>query len=195
MIGVTRRQRWTRRDGEEAHNTYRYYQSEARTNQSVGEYATRRADELEDEVIRHLTGETVGAVSSAVLAAGDATAVAAELTATERRILSRMRSVERRLQGQLERAAAGRRDQETLREAALEVVLDYQGAENELAGLRRRREAQTSERERQRYQEQQLDRIRRNWSSLPFDDRRALLRDVVQQIVVEGSRVRTVLRV
>jgi len=195
MIGVTRRQRWTRRDGEEARNTYRYYQSEARTNQSVGEYATRRADDLEAEVIRHLTGEAEGAVRSAVLAAGDASAVAAELSAAERRIQTRMRSAEKRLHSQLDRAAEGRLGQDGLREAALEVVLDYQSAEEELAGLRRRREAQTSEQERQRYQEQQLGRIRQNWGILPFGDRRALLRDVVEQVVVEGGSVRTVLRV
>ena len=194
MIGVTRRQRWTRRDGEEARNTYRYYQSEARTNQSVGEYATRRADDLEAEVVRHLTGEAAGAVRSALLSAGDAEAVAAELSATERRIRSRMRSAEKRLHGQLDRAAAGRLGQDGLRDAALEVVLEYQSAEEELGGLRRRREAQASEQERQRYQEQQLDRIRQDWGSLPFGDRRALLRDVVEQVVVEGGTVRTVLR-
>ena len=77
----------------------------------------------------------------------------------------------------------------------LEEVKEQLSAEEELAGLRRRREAQTSEQERQRYQEQQLDRIRQNWGSLPFGDRRALLRDVVQQVVVEGGSVRTVLHV
>ena len=62
MIGVTRRQRWARRNGEVVRNTYRYYQSQARTNQSIGGYYTRRAGELEAEIRRHLTGDAPGAV-------------------------------------------------------------------------------------------------------------------------------------
>ena len=105
MIGVTRRQRWTRRDGAVANNTYRYYQNVARTNQSVGEYHTRRAADLEAEVLAHLMGAAngtegdveSGAVRPAVLRAGNAGAVAAETAVAEARVRSRMRSLDRRL--------------------------------------------------------------------------------------------------
>ena len=51
MIGVSRRQAWTRRsDGSEQVASYRYYQCESRTNQGICSYNTQRADELEDQV-------------------------------------------------------------------------------------------------------------------------------------------------
>src|SRR3990172_7846169 len=51
MIGVTRRQRWQRRsDGEVRTALYPYYQCESRTNRSLCDYHTRRAEALEEEV-------------------------------------------------------------------------------------------------------------------------------------------------
>jgi site-specific DNA recombinase len=126
MIGVTRRQQWTRRDGEVASNVYRYYQSEARTNQSVGDYNTRRAADLEAEVLSHITGEAEGAVRPAVLTAGDAVAVAAEVAVSESRVRSRMRALDRRLADALTAVSAGRQTPEHLREVAQEITADYQ---------------------------------------------------------------------
>lgn len=194
MIGVTRRQSWTRRDGEVARKTYRYYQSEARTNQSVGDYHTRRAADLEADVLRHLTGEAPGAVSHSVLNAGDALAVETEIKAVQARVQSRTRAIERRLQTHLDRAARGGLPADEIRRIATDLVHEYQQAQDELAALQRRRDAQTSERERRDYHDQQLQRIRTDWSSLPFDQRQALLRDVVERVVVDGDDVRTVLR-
>ncbi len=51
MVGVTRRQSWTRNDGSSASNRYRYYQCEAATNQGRCSYHTRRARELETIVL------------------------------------------------------------------------------------------------------------------------------------------------
>ncbi len=194
MIGVTRRQRWTRRDGEVASNTYRYYQSEARTNQSVGDYHTRRADDLETEVLQHLTGAIPGAVQPAVLSAGDATAFAAEIAGAESRVRGRIRGVEKRLQDHLDRAARGALPRDEMRRIANELIQEYQQAEEELAGLQRRSAAQTSEEEQRRHREQQLDRLRTEWDGLGFDDRQTLIRDIVERVVVDGDAVRTVLR-
>lgn len=194
MIGVTRRQSWTRRDGEVGHNTYRYYQSEARTNQSVGGYHTQRADDLEAEVRGHLTGETPGAVRPAVLSAGDGRAVAAETALAESRVRARLRTLERRLQDQLDRAAAGRLPRDDLARRAQSLVAEYRQAQDELAALQRRSAAQTSERERRRFQEAQLRRIRDDWDDLSFSERQELLRDVVERVVVGPDGVRTILR-
>jgi DNA invertase Pin-like site-specific DNA recombinase len=55
MIGVTRRQRWQRRsDGEVRTAIYRYYQCESRTNRSLCDYHTRRAEALEEEIRNEL---------------------------------------------------------------------------------------------------------------------------------------------
>jgi DNA invertase Pin-like site-specific DNA recombinase len=194
MIGVTRRQRWTRRDGEVAQNTYRYYQSEARTNQSVGDYHTRRADDLEAEVVKHLTGDTPGAVQPVVLTAGDADAIAAEIANAQSRIQGRLRGVEKRLQDHLDSAARGAVPRDEVRTTANDLVHEFQQAQDELAGLQRRSAAQSSEDERRRYREQQLSRLRGDWESLPFDERQALLRDIIEKIVVDVDGVRTILR-
>jgi hypothetical protein len=53
LIGVSRKQSWKRQSGEKVSNSYRYYQCESRTNQSVCNYHTRRA--LETEVRAALT--------------------------------------------------------------------------------------------------------------------------------------------
>ena len=194
MIGVTRRQHWTRRDGEVANNTYRYYQSEARTNQSVGEYHTRRAADLEAQVLAHVTGETAGAVRPAVLTAGDARAVAAEVAVAESRLRSHMRTLDRRLSDALTAASTGRETPERLREVAQEVTLEYQHSTEELAALDRRAAAQASEGERHRHRERQLTRLRQDWDTLSFDERQSLLRDLVERVVIVDDDVRTVLR-
>ncbi len=194
MIGVTRRQQWQRRGGEVVSNTYRYYQSEARTNQSVGDYHTRRADELEAEVLRHITGEVPGAVQPALISAGNADAVAAEMAVAEARVRGRMRALDRRLSSQLTTAARGRLPRERLRETAQEIVSEYSQAEEELALIGRRTAAQASAGERRRYQERQLTRVRNEWGKLSFDEQQALVRDLVEKVVVKGDSVRTVLR-
>ena len=194
MIGVTRRQRWTRRDGEQVSNVYRYYQSEARTNQSVGGYHTRRADDLEAEVLRHLTGEAPGAVRHAVLSAGRPEAVAAETAVAESKVRSRLRTLDRRLNDRLAAAAAGRLSRDRLRRAAHEIVHDYRQTEEELAAVEQRAQAQLSQGERRKHLENQLQRIRTDWERLAFEQRQALLRDVVEEVIVDGDTVRTVLR-
>ena len=201
MIGVTRRQQWTRRDGEVVRNTYLYYQSEARTNQSVGEYHTRRAADLEAEVLGHLTsaasGESGngGAARPAMLSAGDAGAVAAETAVAESRVRSRMRSLDRRLSDALTAAAAGRQSPERLREVVAELSLDYQYSTDELLTLDQRAAAQASEGERRRHRERQLHRVSSEWEGLSFEQRQALLRDIVERVIVDADAVRTVLRV
>jgi hypothetical protein len=69
MIGVTRRQTWTRTDGTRASNIYRYYQCEAATNQSRCSYHTHRAPELDAEVLAKLGQDTVSSAASAALSA------------------------------------------------------------------------------------------------------------------------------
>ena len=78
MIGVTRRQQWRKASGDTAAATYRYYQSEARTNQSVAGYHTRRADDLEAEVLSHIRGERQGGEAAVLNMGSNDTALAAE---------------------------------------------------------------------------------------------------------------------
>jgi len=54
MMGVTRRQRWKRKDGQINRNIYRYYQCKSRNNQGTCNYVTWREGKLEDLVISKL---------------------------------------------------------------------------------------------------------------------------------------------
>ena len=54
MMGVTRRQTWSNRDGIRNRKTYRYYQCQSRNNQSVCGYHTWREADLEGEVLAQL---------------------------------------------------------------------------------------------------------------------------------------------
>ena len=54
MMGVTRRQMWSNRDGIRNRKTYRYYQCQSRNNQSVCGYHTWREADLEGAVLAQL---------------------------------------------------------------------------------------------------------------------------------------------
>jgi site-specific DNA recombinase len=53
MIGVSRRQGWSRKDGSRTVGQYRYYQCQSRTNQGMCSYHTWRSDILEKMVLSH----------------------------------------------------------------------------------------------------------------------------------------------
>ena len=54
MMGVTRNQRWRRKDGRSKSATYRYYQCQSRNSRSTCRYNTRRAADLENAVVARL---------------------------------------------------------------------------------------------------------------------------------------------
>ena len=59
MIGVKRRQGWDRKDGTKMAKSYQYYQCGSRTNQSRCGYHSRRASELEFEVVTQLEDDGI----------------------------------------------------------------------------------------------------------------------------------------
>ena len=194
MIGVTRRQRWNRADGETASGVYRYYQSGARTNQSVGEYHTRRADELEDEVLAHLRGERNGGPLPALAVAGDANAVIAETTAALSKAQSRLRALDRRLGQALDSASVGGGSMQALREESAQIIDEYEHAEGEAGRLRDRLAAHTTDAERRRRRARLLQQVRDGWDGLSFEERRALLANLVERVVVSDDGIQTILR-
>ena len=194
MIGVTRRQRWNRADGEAASGVYRYYQSGARTNQSVGEYHTRRADELEAEVLAHLRGERSSDPLPALAIAGDANAVVAEATAALSKAQSRLRALDRRLGQALDAASVGGGSMQSLREESAQIVDEYERAEADVGRLRARLAAHTTDAQRRRRRDQLLEQVRDGWDALSFEARRALLADLVERVIVHDDGIRTILR-
>ncbi len=189
MIGVTRRQRWQRRsDGEVRTALYRYYQCESRTNRSLCDYHTRRAEALEEEVRDsllngHLDPSTVAGVSEEVPPG-----------AQGKQLRDKMRRLDRRLEQYLDAAASGRIDEEKLRALSLEVAGEQLAAEEVMAERQRRAQQQASEAERQRRRQDALSRCRELWGQLTFAERYDLLRDLLERVVVLDDSVEVSLR-
>jgi len=190
MIGVTRKQRWKRRsDGAIRVAQYRYYQCESRTNRSLCDYHTRRADELESEVRTALLAGH-GRAGSKQSSNGAAANSAEEV----RRLRVRARRLDKRLEQYMDDAAMGHINREKLHALGLELATEQMQVEEHLWESARAAQAQASEGERRSRREALLDRLRDEWDNLSFNERRELLRGVVARIVVKDDGIETVLR-
>jgi len=189
MIGVTRRQRWQRRsDGEVRTALYRYYQCESRTNRSLCDYHTRRAEALEEEVRGNLLNGNLD--PSAVAGVPDEGSPEVQ----GKQLRDKMRRLDRRLEQYLDAAASGRIDEEKLRALSLEVAGEQLAAEEVMAERQRRAHQQASEAERRRHRMDSLSRCRELWGQLTFPERYDLLRDLLERIIVRDDSVEVSLR-
>jgi site-specific DNA recombinase len=192
LIGVKRRQSWKRKSGEQGEGFYRYYQCESRTNQSMCDYHTRRAAELEAQV-REALSETAASGAS-FRQAGDEAAVIAEREQECEQLRSRLRQLDRKLEGYVESAAKGRLSADRMRKVGLASAADRLALEETLEEAERRAAQQASAAERRREQEHSLARLLDEWDALPFGGHRALLREVVDRIMVHDDGLRVLLR-
>jgi site-specific DNA recombinase len=191
MIGVTRKQKWQRRsDGTTRTAQYRYYQCESRTNRSLCDYHTRRAEDLEDDVRRVLRTRS----SASSRPARNGAQVVNDPEARIRSLKDKARRLDRRLEEYLDSAISGRMDQEKLRKLGLTVAGEQLQLEEHLRESRRQSEVQASEAQRRRQREQVLRRLRDEWTELPFTERRDLIREVLERIVVKDDGIETVLK-
>ncbi len=182
MIGVTRRQRWQRRtDGEIRTALYRYYQCESRTNRSLCDYHTRRAEALEEEV----RGELLNGRADIQGVIADDKEARAE--GQGRQLRDKMRRLDRRLEQYLDAAASGRIDEERLLALGLEVANEQLAAEEALADLQRQAQRQATEAERRQHRREALARCREQWDRLMFPERYDLLRELVERVVVRDD--------
>jgi len=189
MIGVTRRQHWERRsDGEVRTALYRYYQCESRTNRSLCDYHTHRAEALEEEVRGNLLNGRLH--HSAV--AGLPEEAPPEVHGKQLR--DKMRRLDRRLEQYLDAATSGQIDEEKLRALSLEVAGEQLAAEEVMADRQRRAHQQASEAERRRLRQDALGRCRELWPQLTFPERYDLLRDLLERVVVRDDGVDVSLR-
>lgn len=194
MIGVTRRQQWRRAAGEVASATYRYYQSEARTNQSVGSYHTRRADDLEREVLAHIRGERDGGERSVLNFTHDATALAAETAVAVATAESHLRAIDRKLSQLLDDAASVKQDSVNIQQDGGRLVVEWESATADLARIRSHAVAHEQEAERRRRRELRLRRVRDDWDRLNFAQQRDLVEQLVDRVIVYDHAVTTQLK-
>jgi site-specific DNA recombinase len=191
MIGVSRRQSWTRqRDGSEQVASYRYYQCESRTNQGICSYNTQRADELEAEVRRQLAEIDPKQLATA----GDDAAVIAQWQAEGARLRERLQQIDRRLARQLEAAAAESRSAERLRSRGLALAEDRLKVEEELRDAHWRAGHYASAAERRRTRNAALELLVAQWETFSVPERQQLLRELVDQVHVGDGGVRLQLR-
>jgi hypothetical protein len=182
MIGVTRRQRWQRRtDGEIRTALYRYYQCESRTNRSLCDYHTRRAEALEEEI----RGELVNGRAEIPAMLVDDDRARPEVQGKQFR--DKVRRLDRRLEQYLDAAASGRIDEERLRSLGLEVANEQFAAEESMAERQRQAQQQATEAERRQHRREALARCREQWDQLMFPERYDLLRELVERVVVRDD--------
>jgi site-specific DNA recombinase len=192
MIGVSRRQRWRRRDGTEKSAEYRYYQCESRTNRSLCDYHTRRAGQLEEEVRQALLGNNSSAVV-AVPKAGDAVLLK-EAEARCRRLRGRLRRLDKRLEEYMNEAARGRLSGERMRSLSVDVAAEGLSLEESLTEAERFVKQQASAAERQQQKDRALARLKDEWDHLAPLERQALLGELLERVVVWDDRIRVLLR-
>ena len=191
MIGVSRRQSWTRRrDGSEQVASYRYYQCGSRTNQGICSYNTQRADELEEEVRRQLGGIDPRQLATA----GDDGAVIAQWQAEARRLRERLQQVDRRLGRQLEAAANDALSTDKLRSQGLALAEERLKVEDDLHDAEWRAEHYASAAERRRTRNAALELLVLQWETHSVAERQQLLRELVEHVSVGESGVRLSLR-
>ena len=191
MIGVSRRQSWKRRSGSEGKASYRYYQCESRTNQSMCDYHTQRAEVLEEQVREQLAALDVDAL---LPQAGNEEAVLAEWQERSKRLQSRFRQLDRRLNEQLTAAAKGRISREQLRKLSVATAANQLKLEEEMEEIQRRLQEQQDASERSRGRQRTLATLLDGWATLPINERQSHLRDLVDRIVVHDDELQVLLR-
>ncbi len=193
MIGVSRRQSWTTKDGEKHSATYRYYQCESRTNQNACGYNTQRASELEERMHREIASG--GPAVTRITRAGNANSYALDLMSQADKVESRMKRTRRDLEELVADAAHGHITIERMKSLGAGLASEQMDHEAELSTIRERIEAQQSAVERQRHLEHQRDRLARDWKTLSFEDLQLAVREVVDRVEVDGTEMKLYLRI
>jgi DNA invertase Pin-like site-specific DNA recombinase len=182
MIGVTRKQKWNRADGTEMSAQYRYYQCESRTNRSLCDYHTRRAELLEEEVGAALRAASMADAANGSGGRGD---LQAQLT----RLRDKVRRLDKRLEGYLESASNGQINSEKAQALAQTVAAEQLQIEDRLAETQRLAEQLETEGEMRRHREDVVNRLRTEWDSMEFSVRQEHLREAVERITVRDDGV------
>lgn len=192
MIGVSRRQKWTTRDGEQKTAAYRYYQCETRTNQSACGYNTQRAADLEARARELLAGDAP--VVQRLRRAGNVDSYVLDLMGQVDRVEARMRKLRRQVEELVSDAAHGHISIERMKSLGAGLVQDQQALEAEHAAAKARLTAHESEAERTRFLDELRQRLIAHWETMPFAELQSALRDVIDRIEVDGPECRLFLR-
>jgi DNA invertase Pin-like site-specific DNA recombinase len=186
LIGVSRKQSWKRQSGERVENSYRYYQCESRTNQSVCNYHTRRAEALEREVhaeLARILGETREGADAMRANGGAGDAEIARMT-------RRLHAADKRIGKYVESAARGALTKDKMRKLSMKAAADQLALEDAIESAERRKSASGTDAASRAAPRRLAD----EWESLPFAERQSSLRAAVARITVTDDAVAIELR-
>jgi DNA invertase Pin-like site-specific DNA recombinase len=189
LIGVSRKQSWKRQSGEKISNSYRYYQCESRTNQSVCSYHTRRADDLEAQA-RQALSDTFS-TGAGFPQAGDDTAVLAEQHHELERHRARLRAIDRRIEGYIDAAVKGRLAKEKMHHLSITAAADRLSVEDVIDSVEYRISEHLSAADRKRGREKEVLHLLDAWDEMAFPERQSGLRDAVARITVTDDQALT----
>ncbi len=193
MIGVNRSQTWIRhRDRGKSKGEYRYYQCQSRTNQSVCQYHTRRAEDLERMVLATLERFSSPEARERIAKQPDPTM---DYKIQERPQLEKsLKALGRKFRRYLDQVAKSAISLEQLRAIGGELVLERQFLEQRLALHEAEAKQEITAEQRREYILEALQDLRERWEAMTFPARRALLQHVIDRIVVYDDRMETMLR-
>jgi len=192
LIGVSRRQKWETRDGEQKSALYRYYQCESRTNQNSCAYNTQRVADLEARLREALRED--GQPVTRLRRAGNVDSYLLDLHAQVDRIEGRMKRNRRDVEELVADAAHGHITIERMKALGGELASEHQALQAELSAARDRLHAQQTEAERRRHLDALRERVVRDWDELPFDELQAILREIVDRVEIDDADFRVFLR-
>lgn len=193
MMGVNRKQAWTRRkDGKTMERDYRYYQCQSRANQSFCRYNTRKADDLEDRVLAELRRLSSPDAREQLTSEPP---VAADYGKGERPELSRkLKSIDRKFRGYLASAARGDITLDELRAAGRDLVRERQFLSQRLALIESEARGDITPEQRRESVLEVVDHLQQRWESLDVRARRILLQYIIDRIVIFDDREEVLLR-
>jgi DNA invertase Pin-like site-specific DNA recombinase len=186
LIGVSRKQSWKRRSGERVENSYRYYQCESRTNQSVCDYHTRRADALEREV----HAELVRRMADAAPEPPPSPASRATAEADRVRLSAKMRALDKRIGKYVDSAVKGALTKDKMRKLGVKAAADRLALEDAIESAEQRSLAADAASP----AVESGKRLAREWESMSFGERQSALRDAVTRVTVSDTAVALDLR-
>ena len=193
MVGVTRKQSWTRRkDGTRAEKQYRYYQCQSRTNQSVCQYHTRRAHDLEQSVLDHLRSHRakIAAMKGRRSASGNSA-----IQRERQRLEASRKGAERRMRQHLQQLASGDVNAEGFRSATEQILTARLDVIEQMAVLDRHELEQANGLTPGQQAASVIDRLAAGWDGMGHKEKRPLLQQVVDRINVLDDRAEVKVRV
>ena len=192
MTGMNRRQSWTsKKSGIKRTGAYRYYQCQSKTNQNFCQYNTRKADDLEAEVITELRRLSQPETREKLIKQSSNPAVA---QIQQQPQLSKMqKSLDRKFRGYLDQAAKREINIKQLRELGGDVVRERRLLEQRLNLIWAEARGEMTAEQRREFTFLDLDNLLERFDSLELVTKRSLMRYVVDRVIVHDKHVETVL--